>query len=179
MVFIAIKSFADNSTKQAYPSLATISRISGTSLSQVRRSIAKMQNMGIIKVESRMDDTNNGRKSNLYTLYDSPEMWEDDFSTEDEDFKAVAKEIPDDILEAEYLRRRLDKEKEPDKTEPTKVTVEPSTKLNQLDMFNITSNNNKCQVAERYTRQDIRELFEYDILMSDHPYMKADIDTAF
>ena len=168
MVFIAIKSFMNNKTKQAYPSLATISRVSGVSLSQVRRSIAKMEEMQILKVESRSDDYSHGRISNLYTLYDSPEMWEDGFSTETEDFKAVAREIPDDILIAEYHRRHPEY---PDiKKEPI-IDTDQSTNIDaftyQISTDNSTMEQNKRQ--ESYPLDFLKKQYDYDLMEKEHP----------
>lgn len=168
MVFIAIKSFMNNKTKQAYPSLATISRVSGVSLSQVRRSIAKMEEMQILKVESRSDDYSHGRISNLYTLYDSPEMWEDSFSTETEDFKAVAREIPDDILIAEYHRRHPEY---PDiKKEPI-IDTDQSTNIDaftyQISTDNSTMEQNKRQ--ESYPLDFLKKQYDYDLMEKEHP----------
>lgn len=169
MVFIAIKSFADNKTKQAYPSLATISRVSGTSLSQVRRSIAKMKEMGILKVEHRQSEYDNGCMSNLYTLYDSPEMWDDDFSTEEEDLKAVVREIPDDILEQEYLRRHPETKKELESV-PTKAQNQAAPK-NLYAKNNNISNGSNCQEVI-YTLDQVKELFGYDTIKLYLPYSK-------
>lgn len=175
MVFIAIKSFTNNKTKQAYPSLATISRVSGVSLSQVRRSIAKMEEMQILKVESRSDDYNHGRISNLYTLYDSPEMWEDDFSTENEDFKAVAREIPDDILIAEYYRRHPEY---PDiKKEPIIDTYQ-STNIDAFTYPNSSDNNimEKNKRQESYPLDFLKKQYDYDFLKKEHPELLRIID---
>ena len=168
LVFIAIKSFADNKTKQAYPSLATISRVSGTSLSQVRRSIARMKEMGILKVEQRKSERDNGCMSNLYTLYDSPDMWDDDFSTEEEDLKAVVREIPDDILEQEYLRRHPETKKELESV-PTKAQNQAVQK-NQYARNNNISNSHNCQ--ERYSLDQVKELFGYETIKLYLPYSK-------
>ena len=175
MVFIAIKSFTNNKTKQAYPSLATISRVSGVSLSQVRRSIAKMEEMQILKVESRSDDYNHGRISNLYTLYDSPEMWEDNFSTENEDFKAVAREIPDDILIAEYYRRHpeyLDIKKEPI------IDTDQSTNIDAFTYPNSDNNNimEKNKRQESYPLDFLKKQYDYDFLKKEHPELLRIID---
>lgn len=175
MVFIAIKSFTNNKTKQAYPSLATISRVSGVSLSQVRRSIAKMEEMQILKVESRSDDYNHGRISNLYTLYDSPEMWEDDFSTENEDFKAVAREIPDDILIAEYYRRHPEY---PDiKKEPI-IDTDQSTNIDAFTYPNSDNNNimEKNKRQESYPLDFLKKQYDYDFLKKEHPELLRIID---
>ena len=133
MVFITLKKFADNETMRAFPSLKTIHSITGISLSQVRRSIEHMEELGVLSVEHRTDK-DRGHQSNLYTLYDYAEIW--NVGSSENDVAAVADEISEAKLVAELKARgyTVIKEKEPDKTEPTKVTVEPSTKLNQFDI---------------------------------------------
>lgn len=180
MVFITLKKFADNDTMRAFPSLKTIHNITGISLSQVRRSIEHMEELGVLSVMHRIDE-NKGHQSNLYTLYDYAEIWKVGSSEEIEEVKKKhfvdLTEVSTDVL-LEELRRR-DKEKEPDKTEPTKVTVEPSTKLNQFDIVNTTINSEKCQELERYTIDQIRQIFDYDILVNDKPLWQRDIDSVF
>lgn len=177
MVFITLKKFADNDTMRAFPSLKTIHKITGISLSQVRRSIDHMEELGVISIEHRTDK-DKGHQSNIYTLYDYAEIWNVGSS---EDVAAVADEISEAKLVAELKARgyTVIKEKEPDKTEPTKVTVEPSTKLNQFDIVNTTINSEKCQELERYTIDQIRQIFDYDILVNDKPLWQKDIDSVF
>ena len=178
MVFITLKKFADNETMRAFPSLKTIHRITGISLSQVRRSIEHMEELGVLSVEHRTDK-DRGHQSNLYTLYDYAEIW--NVGSSENDVAAVADEISEAKLVAELKARgyTVIKEKEPDKTEPTKVTVEPSTKLNQFDIVNTTINSEKCQELERYTIDQIRQIFDYDILVNDKPLWQRDIDSVF
>ena len=178
MVFITLKKFADNETMRAFPSLKTIHSITGISLSQVRRSIEHMEELGVLSVEHRTDK-DRGHQSNLYTLYDYAEIW--NVGSSENDVAAVADEISEAKLVAELKARgyTVIKEKEPDKTEPTKVTVEPSTKLNQFDIVNTTINSEKCQELERYTIDQIRQIFDYDILVNDKPLWQKDIDSVF
>ena len=178
MVFITLKKFADNETMRAFPSLKTIHSITGISLSQVRRSIEHMEELGVLSVEHRTDK-DRGHQSNLYTLYDYAEIW--NVGSSENDVAAVADEISEAKLVAELKARgyTVIKEKEPDKTEPTKVTVEPSTKLNQFDIVNTTINSEKSQELERYTIDQIRQIFDYDILVNDKPLWQRDIDSVF
>ena len=177
LIYIAIKRFADNDTLKAFPSLKTLHKITGISIRWIKKSIEHMEQLGVISVEHREDDEK-GHQSNLYTLYDYAEIWNVGSS---EDVAAVADEISEAKLVAELRARgyTVIKEKEPDKTEPTKVTVEPSTKLNQFDIVNTTINSEKCQELERYTIEQIRQIFDYDILVNDKPLWQKDIDSVF
>ena len=177
LIYIAIKRFADNDTLKAFPSLKTLHKITGISIRWIKKSIEHMEQLGVISVEHREDDEK-GHQSNLYTLYDYAEIWNVGSS---EDVAAVAYEISEAKLVAELRARgyTVIKEKEPDKTEPTKVTVEPSTKLNQFDIVNTTINSEKSQELEHYTIDQIRQIFDYDILVNDKPLWQKDIDSVF
>lgn len=176
LIYIAIKRFADNDTLKAFPSLKTLHKITGISIRWIKKSVEHMEQLGVISVEHREDDEK-GHKSNLYTLYDYAEIWNAGSSAEIEDIKknnfVNLREVSTELLLKELNRR---KEKEPDKTEPTKVTVEPSTKNNQFDTVNATINLMKSQVYERYTLDQIKELYDYDIMIHDNPTKKQDID---
>ena len=178
LIYIAIKRFADNDTLKAFPSLKTLHKITGISIRWIKKSIEHMEQLGVISVEHREDDEK-GHQSNLYTLYDYAEIW--NVGSSENDVAAVADEISEAKLVAELKARgyTVIKEKEPDKTEPTKVTVEPSTKLNQFDIVNTTINSEKCQELERYTIDQIRQIFDYDILINDKPLWQKDIDSVF
>ena len=178
LIYIAIKRFADNDTLKAFPSLKTLHKITGISIRWIKKSIEHMEQLGVISVEHREDDEK-GHQSNLYTLYDYAEIW--NVGSSENDVAAVADEISEAKMVAELKARgyTVIKEKEPDKTEPTKVTVEPSTKLNQFDIVNTTINSEKCQELERYTIDQIRQIFDYDILVNDKPLWQRDIDSVF
>ncbi len=178
LIYIAIKRFADNDTLKAFPSLKTLHKITGISIRWIKKSIEHMEQLGVISVEHREDDEK-GHQSNLYTLYDYAEIW--NVGSSENDVAAVADEISEAKLVAELRARgyTVIKEKEPDKTEPTKVTVEPSTKLNQFDIVNTTINSEKSQELERYTIDQIRQIFDYDILVNDKPLWQRDIDSVF
>ena len=175
LIYIAIKRFADNDTLKAFPSLKTLHKITGISIRWIKKSIEHMEQLGVISVEHREDDEK-GHQSNLYTLYDYAEIW--NVGSSENDVAAVADEISEAKLVAELKARgyTVIKEKEPDKTEPTKVTVEPSTKLNQFDIVNTTINPEKSQELERYSIEQIKEYFDYNIMVHDNPYKQKSID---
>ena len=99
--------------------------------------LKKLESKGLITVKQQ-----GLNKPNIYTIRDFSGIWKAGSSEEIEEVKKKhfvdLTEVSTDVL-LEELRRR-DKEKELDQTEPTKVTVEPSTKLNQFDIVNTTIN---------------------------------------
>ena len=175
LIYIAIKRFADNDTLKAFPSLKTLHKITGISIRWIKKSIEHMEQLGVISVEHREDDEK-GHQSNLYTLYDYAEVWKVGSS---EDVAAVADEVSEMKLVAELKARgyTVIKEKELEPTEPTKVPVDASTKLNQFNIVNTTTNSEKSQV-ERYTIDQIRQYYDYDIMLADEPYKQHDIDSV-
>lgn len=177
MVFIALKKFADNDTMRAFPSLKTIHNITGISLSQVRRSIEHMEQLGVISVEHRTDKEK-GHQSNIYTLYDYAEIWKVDSSNDD--VAAVVDEISEARLVAELKARgyTVTKEKEPDTLQADQSDNESSTQLNQFDIVNTTINSKESQEVERYSLVEIRAYYEYDIMVNDNPFAKNDIDSV-
>lgn len=174
MVFIALKKFADNDTMRAFPSLKTIHKVTGISLSQVRRSIDHMEELGVISIEHRADK-DKGNKSNLYTLYDYAEIWNVGSS---EDMAAVVDEVFEMKLVAELKARgyKVTKEKEPD-VEPTKAQQQ-ALELNQYDMIDTTINKVKSQVIEQYSLEQIKVYYDYDVMVSENPYKTNYIDSV-
>ena len=177
MVFIALKKFADNDSMRAFPSLKTIHGITGISLSQVRRSIEHMEQLGVISVEHRTDKEK-GHQSNIYTLYDYAEIWKVDSSNDD--VAAVVDEISEAKLVAELKARgyTVTKEKEPDTLQADQSDNESSTQLNQFDIVNTTINSKESQEVERYSLVEIRAYYEYDIMVNDNQFAKNDIDSV-
>lgn len=177
MVFIALKKFAD-SKNQCFPSLKKLSDVTGLSKRKIQDTLKELEQKHIISIESRQR-SDGGTTSNLYTLYDYAEIWS--VGSSEDDVAAVADEISEAKLVAELKARgyTVIKEKELDKTAPTKATAESSTQLNQFDMVNTTINLESCQELERYTIDQIRQIFDYDILVNDKPLWQRDIDSVF
>lgn len=175
LVYVYLKKFA-NSKNQCFPSIKTLSKLTKISVNKVKQTLAELEQKGVISKENRTRP-DGGKSSNLYTLYDLKELWNAGSS---EEVAAVVDEYEDkkliSLLEAKGYT--VIKEKEPDKTEPTKVTVEPSTKLNQFDIVNTIINSEKSQELERYTIDQIRQIFELDYVLLDYPQYKPEIDTV-
>lgn len=174
LIYIAIKRFADNDTLKAFPSLKTLHKITGISIRWIKKSIEHMEQLGVISVEHREDDEK-GHQSNLYTLYDYAEIWK--VGSSEDDVAAVADEISEAKLIAELRARgyTVTKEKEPDTSPADQSNDESSTKLNQFDMVNTTTNSTKSQV-EQYSIEDIKAFYDYEIMIQNKPLWKDDID---
>lgn len=174
MVFIALKKFAD-SKNQCFPSLKKLSDVTGLSKRKIQDTLKELEQKHIITIESRLR-ADGGTTSNLYTLYDFKELWNAGSS---EEMEAVVDEYEDkkliSLLEAKGYTVIKEKELE---SEPTKAQKQ-ALKLNQFDIANITANSKSCQELERYTEGQIRQIFDYGILINDHPLLKDKIDSVF
>lgn len=173
MLFIALKRFADSDNK-CFPSLQKLAQITGMSKKYVIQKLKALEEKGIIKSESRFR-SDGGYSSNLYTIYDYANMWNPDNSNYDvaditkwHDLEEAKK-----LLEESGLYDVKAKELT---TEPTKVT-EVSSKLNQFDIVNTTLNSRESQ-AERYTIDQIRQIYDYEILIHDYPILKDYINSV-
>lgn len=177
LIYIAIKRFADNNTLKAFPSLKTLNKITGISIRWIKKSIEHMEQLGVISVEHRVDDEK-GHQSNLYTLYDYAEIWQAGSSTEIENVKKKnfvdLSEVSTEVLLEELQRRN--KEKEPETTDPSKVTVESSTNFYRYDISKSIPYQQKSQELERYTIEQIQQIFDYGILIERHRSKQKDID---
>ena len=175
MLFIVLKKFA-NSKNQCFPSLKKLADVTGMSKRKVQDTLKELEQKNIIAIEGR-NRTDGGYSSNLYTLYDFKELWNAGSS---EEVAAVVDEYEDrkiiDLLESKgYV---VTKEKEPGTNAPTKVTDVSSTELNQFDMVNTTTNSMKSQYTERYTIDQIRQLYDYDYLIEDNYISNDDVETV-
>lgn len=181
LVFILLKrylNFKDDSggvAGKVYPTLETLSKQAGMTKKTVADIIKKLEKKGIIEVKQQ-----GLNRPNIYSIRDFSGIWK---SKTDDEVKAAIdtyEEEYEDSLMIERLRNkgyRVVKEKEPDNTEPTKVTVEPSTKNNHNRGNNNTVKSSKSQELERYSEDEVKALYDYDIMIQDNPLMKNDIDT--
>lgn len=174
LVYIYLKKFAD-SKNQCYPSVKTISKQSGISVNKVKITLKELEEKGIIAKANR-SRPNGGKSSNLYTLYDYGELWNAGSS---EEVAAVIDGIEEKHM-IEMLTAKgyhVSKEKGLD-TEPTKAQNQ-APQLNQFDIGNTTTNSGESQYLERYTLDQIKQLFDYNIMIADHSERKTDIDIVF
>lgn len=174
LVFITIKSFANNTTKQAFPSLATISRVSSISMSQVRKSVNVLQDCGILQKENRWLTYSDGRTSNLYTCRDSEDMFSEEFVNVEEEEKEFLREIPSELLIEELERRKKGIKKE--------TTSQTDQDLKDVDSNNISicSNNSTSkienQVYDEFNFDDVYNNIEYH---ADYDALDDDYDCDY
>lgn len=204
IVFIALKKFADSENK-CFPSLKKLSDVTRLSKRKIQDTLKELEKKRIINIEKRQRE-NGGNTSNLYTLYDFKELWNAESS---EEITEAIDEYEDKKLISMLESRgyTVTKEKEPETLSAGQSNNASSTQLNQSNMFNTTTDSEKSQESdqntmsdtkkrsesrknvmsdskrsqktERYTMEQIKQLFDYDIMINDYQQLEEDIDVIF
>lgn len=175
VVYIFLKMFTD-SNNQCFPSIKKLSKLTKISIGKVKTTINELEQKNIIIKENRIK-SNGGKTSNLYTIRDFKELW----NTENkEEVTTIINEYEEMKLISELRSRGYtiikNKEEEPTSLPAKVIDVSPQY---QNDISNDTSPVPESQDLERYTMNQIKQLFEYDILITDHSKRKKDIDIVF
>lgn len=175
LVYIYLKKFAD-SNNQCFPSIKKLSKLTKIGATKIKQTLAELEEKGVISKENR-SRSDGGKTSNLYTLYDFAEVWNVGSS---EDVAAVAEEVSEAKMIAELRSKgyTVIKEKEPDSLSTDQSSNEPSTQLNQFDIVNTTPNSSGSQEKERYSLEEIRLLYDYEIMKTDHKFQIREIDSV-
>lgn len=187
MVFIVLKSYVDfkEDSGEIYPSMETICKRSKMSEKRVRKNINALIKKGIVtKVQRGLT------KSNLYTLSDYPAIWTCD-TVEDIaaviDNKGVKPLTPEQhIAELKKMGYEVEIKEKGLACEPTKAHKQAPNKKNNLQEQDITTPEESQDAepftidkirVERYTMNQIQQLFNYDTMIHDNPYQRKDIDS--
>ena len=174
-IYIYLKMFTD-SKNQCYPSIKTLSELTNISEKKVRITIIELEKKGLITKENQTRP-DGGKSSNLYTLHDYAETW----TTEnDKDMAAVVNEHEEQQLISELEARgyTVIKKREPETLPASQSNNSSSTQSNNFNQVNIIPSFKESQELERYTMDEIHQLFNYDIMIIDYPYEKRHIDSV-
>lgn len=182
ILFLALKRYLDYSMDdggtggEVWPSINTLSKQMGWERKKVIRTMDSLVRKKVVKKIRR-----GLTKSNLYIIRDYSSVWR--CNEPDQVEAAITAEkfentSTEEMIE-ELRKRGLDisyKEKEPT-TAPTKVTeVSPKSSIYTSDYKE--SENKSQDNTERYSADVIREFYEYDIMVYDHPEQREMIDTV-
>ena len=178
MIFIVLKSYIDfkEDSGEAYPSMETICKRAKMGEKRAKKNIDRLINKGIVKKVQR-----GLTKTNLYTLSDYATMWACDNV---EDVAAVVNNQgvkpltpAEHIAELERMGYKVEIKEKGLVSEPTKAHTQA------LDNQNFSKEQDSTKVAksqaERYTMQNVKELYEYDSLIIKYPEKQTDIDIVF
>lgn len=171
MVFMCLKKYADTTTKQAFPSLTTISRITGISKRKVQNCLKHMEELNVIQCIRRTKDTGE-KQSNLYVVRDYASLWtggqvQDDMEPDEE------KQIIERLEQRGYI---VTKKKDSEKESPT--IPKQSHQIIKLSNQNNTQEEEKSQVIERYPEDWINEFYDLDYLKNENSTKVAEIETV-
>lgn len=178
MVFIVLKAYIDfrADSGEAFPSMETICKRAKMSEKRARKNINSLIKKGIVKKIQR-----GLTKTNIYTLSDYVAMWTcdnvDDIATV-VDNKGIKPLTPEEhITELERMGYTVQIKEKGLETEPTKAQNQAP---NNFYITNENNNTNKLknQDLERYTLDQIKQLFDYDIMLTDYIDRQTDIDTV-
>ena len=174
IVFIYLKMHSDNNTGRSFPSLNTLAKETGLSKRTVQRCLSELREKGAISIEHRSNDK--GTQSNLYTIHDTARLWNAEDVAE---MQSIASELQDAEM-VEYLRRKgySVTKKEPVSGTDQSSDTSASTDLNiVLTTDNSTRGAEACQ-QERYSLANVRELFDYDVMVHDQRCDIGDLDAV-
>ncbi len=186
LVFIYLKKFSD-SKNQCFPSVKTLSKLTKISETKVKTTLAELKDKGVIKKENRTR-VDGGKSSNLYTLYDYAELWEESKKEEENCIDEYEDKRLIKLLELRGYK--VTKEKEPESSKmPTKAEKETDSNKTSLDK-NYKAENNDCQekcekqekkqeIKEKYPFEFLQELYEYETMIFDNENLQTDINAAF
>lgn len=181
IVFIVLKSFVDFKTDsnsvqgEAYPTMETVCRLSSLSKPRATKAINKLIEKKIVRKIRR-----GLTKSNIYTLSDYAAMWTCDNikdMTETAQNKGIKPSTLDEyITELKKMGYTVEL-KEKELASDSGQTIDTSTHINKIDAYEYSIDKSKSQ-AERYTLNQIQQLFEYDAMIHDYEHYRQEIDSV-
>lgn len=181
-LYVVLKRFADSSG-QCFPSIETLAEMSGMSVSSVKRAIQGLEEKHVLRKDQRFKE-DGGKTSNLYTLYDTREVWQ--VETGEEVEEVVRQQS---IAEAIELLRSNGYEVQQTQKEtshvPTKVHEKsPSAKScevvkdNDLRVVNNSQKTDQRQ-GEKYALEDVKRYFDYDRIIAENNGHRDEVDSVF
>lgn len=171
IIFIILKKFLTVGTEQGqvFPKLETICKYAGMTKKTVIKIIKSLQKKGLVEVEQQ-----GLNKPNLYTIKDYAKMWK---AESIDKLKETADEIEERQMIEALIERGYHVTKEKELETDSGQTSESSTHISNVSMGKNSTNEIKSQV-ERYTLNQIKQIFDYDVMINDNPYCKENIDSV-
>lgn len=179
LIFILLKrylNFRDDKSGisgTVYPTLDTLSKQAGMTKKTVIGILKKLESKGLIVVKQQ-----GLNQPNIYTIRDFSGVWT---AGTDEEVKAAIELYEDEYEDSKIIERlrnkgyKVIKEKGLEST-PTKEQTQAPINNSVLNLYNYITDDEKSQVAERYSMEQIKEYFYYDIMVHDNPYKQKSID---
>ncbi len=169
MIFIVLKSYINFSYDEGevFPSMETICKRAKLSKPRARRAINDLIKKGIVKKVQR-----GLTKTNLYILADYSTMWNcenlKDLKTIIENDGKLPLTVEEHITALERMGYKVDI-KERELESKSGQTIDTSTQKKQHLQEQNTTLMPKSQDLERYTLEQIKQLFGYEAMIYDNP----------
>lgn len=182
LVFILLKRYLNfkyderGISGEVYPTLDTLAKQSGMSRKTVSALIKQLEKKGVLQIK-RQGST----KPNIYTLKDFSEMWNAKTEAELKDAVEIAEnnaEVFSMIQKLQSMGYTVTKEKELDNLSASDSLDKKSSTKNELINNKDDTTKTIDSQEEQYNMAGLKEIFEYDIMISDKPSWKADIDNT-
>lgn len=172
LIYIYLKKFAD-SNNQCFPSLKTLSELTKIGKTKVRETLKELESKGVLIIENRNKD-NGGKASNLYTLKDYAEIWQNEEIVQEDKQEVTAEEHIKALKAMGYNVDSITKEKGAvhGNTGQSDHTEQPANKKSKRN-YN-TKENEESQ--ERYSIELIKKIYAYDILIEKEAIYKKNVD---
>lgn len=181
IIFIALKSFIDFSQDvvagtqgEVFPTIKTLQSMTGWGNKKVVNIIKELVKKGIVKKVQR-----GLTKSNIYILSDYATMWACD---DIEELKEIAENqgvkhlTPEEHIEAlERMGYKVQIKEKELASEPTK---EQKQAINNTDLYKNDDTTNQPKSQEKYTIEQVKVFYDYEIMLIDRPAYKTDIDAV-
>lgn len=179
LVYIALKSFVTygQDEGEVFPSMETLCRITSMSRPRATRTITSLIRKGLVKKKRR-----GLTQSNVYTLADNAAMWAATSVEELHDMAETSIPLSSEVMIEELKRRGaieiVDTKKELPSGTDQSSDRSASSKLNiVLTTDNSTRGAEECQ-QERYSLANVKELFDYDVMVHDQRCNIGDLDAV-
>ncbi len=179
MVYIALKSFVTygQDEGQVFPSMETLCRLTSMSRPRATRAITSLIRKGVVKKKRR-----GLTKSNIYTLYDNAAMWAAGSEQEMHDLAESSISLSSQEMIEELKRRGAIEivETKKELASGTDQSSEASTSSEKLNMVLTTNNSTTADIGcqERYSMENVKELFDYAVLADDKRCSTSDLDAV-
>ena len=113
LVYCGLLQFKNNKTKKAFPSLATLCKVSRLSKNPTRTALKHLEELGYIEIARRFDKVTNSYTSNVYTLLDVSEV---SIESLYEKSNYEEEEVEEEVVESKPKLKKL-KKKAPKKVD--------------------------------------------------------------
>lgn len=170
LIFIYLKKFSDEKN-QCFPSLKKLSKMTKIGITTVKKTILELEKKGVISKQERTR-ADGGKTSNLYTLYDYSEIWENGSSREARDFEEKILDLS--LISTELLLKELER-----RENKKELASDPTKDQKQAPKQNLQGNNSTVfhKSQEKYSMEKLKAMYNYDIIVTER-CDKADIGTV-